>query len=118
MNNRHRTTGHQKGLDAEKWAAFYLRLKGYRVLATRYRTKLGEIDLIVRRGNVLAFVEVKRRGTEDEGAEAIHAGNQARVRRAAELYLQKYPRYTVHDMRFDAVVFGKGLLPRHVTGAF
>ena len=58
-----RRAGYARGLVAEGIAAWLLRLKGYRVLATRYRTPLGEIDIVARRGKVLAFVEVKARPT-------------------------------------------------------
>lgn len=111
-------TGYRKGLRAEKAALWFLRLKGYRLLAARYRTPSGEIDLVMRRGRVLVFVEVKTRAGMDDAAFAIHAGNRMRVRRAAELYLQKHPRYTGFDMRFDAVLLAGGLWPRHIVNAF
>lgn len=111
-------TGHRKGLAAENRAAWFLRLKGYRVLAKRYKTPVGEIDLIVRKGKTTVFVEVKRRTTGDAAAEAVHRHNQSRVRRAAELYLQKHPRYTGGDIRFDAVLLSGGFLPRHIINAF
>lgn len=111
-------TGHRTGLRAEFWACWYLRLKGYRILATRYKTRVGEIDVIARRGRRLAFVEVKARTTEQAALEAIHADNQARVRRAAELYLQKYPRYTGLETRFDALIFANRFWPRHLHNAF
>lgn len=111
-------TGHQKGLAAESHAAWFLRFKGYRVLAKRYKTPVGEIDLIVRKGKAIVFVEVKRRSSRDAAAEAVHSHNQSRVRRAAELYLQKHPRYTGGDIRFDAVLLSGGLFPRHIINAF
>lgn len=111
-------TAHQKGLNAEKWAALFLLLKGYMILDWRVRTKVGEIDLIVRRKDVLCFVEVKLRKTQAEAAEAVHAVNQERVRRAAELYLQRHSRYTVHDIRFDALVMAPWRWPQHIVNAF
>ena len=66
-----RRLAERRGRRAETLAAWYLRLKGYRILARRYRTPVGEIDLIVRRGRLVAFVEVKRRPTEAEAAEAV-----------------------------------------------
>ena len=112
------TTGHRKGLNAETVAALYLRCKGYRILERRYRTPLGEIDIIAKRGGAVAFVEVKLRKTHDDGAEAIHAGNQQRVRQAAALYLAKHTEYTVLETRFDALVLAPGKLPRHIMNAF
>lgn len=111
-------TGHKKGLIAETLAGLYLMLKGYRLLARRYKTRLGEIDLVAKRGGTIIFVEVKLRKTARDGAEAIHAHNQARVRDAAALYLQKHPAYNDCDMRFDAVILSKGKWPRHLTNAF
>ena len=112
------TTAHQKGLWAEKRAEMFLRLKGYAILHTRFKTPVGEIDIVARTGRVLVFAEVKARGTRDAAAEAIHAKNQERVRRAAELYLQKYPEYNDFDIRFDAVILGKDFLPQHIISAF
>jgi putative endonuclease len=111
-------TGYARGLQAEKWASWYLRVKGYRILAMRYKTHLGEIDIVAKRGRVLVFVEVKLRNRMQAAAEAIHAQNQTRVRRAAELYLQKYPRYTGCDLRFDAVMLAPYQWPRHIENAF
>jgi len=111
-------TGHQKGLRAERLAAWYLRLRGYTILAIRYKTHVGEIDLVARRGGMLVFAEVKHRSSMAAAKEAVHAENRARVRRAAELYLQKYPRYTGLDMRFDAIVFAPRRWPQHIRNAF
>lgn len=111
-------TGHQKGLWAERRAAWYLRLKGYGILAMRYKTRVGEIDVIARRGKTVVFIEVKHRQNKTAAMEAVHADNQARVRRAAELYLQKYPRYTGHNMRFDVLVFAPRTWPQHIQNAF
>lgn len=111
-------TGHAEGMIAESLAALALMLKGYRVLARRYRTKLGEIDLIARRGRVIVFVEVKRRKSARDALEAIHAENRARVTRAAALYLQKHPEYAHMDIRFDAVIVTPKAWPRHVVQAW
>lgn len=111
-------TGHAKGLSAEAFATLYLRCKGYRILARRFRTPAGEIDIVARRKRVIAFVEVKHRRTADAAAEAIHGANQERVRRAAALYLARHSEYTMYDMRFDALVMAPGRLPQHITNAF
>lgn len=112
------TSGHQKGVRAEFLAKLYLRLKGYRILAERFRTPVGEIDLIARQGQRLVFIEVKLRKTADTAAEAIHAQNRARVTRAAELYLQKHMEYTGWEIRFDALVMAPGAWPRHIRNAW
>ncbi len=88
------------------------------MLAERFRTPVGEIDLIVRRGRFVAFIEVKLRATSDAAAEAIHIKNQGRVRRAAELYLQKHPEYTGCELRFDALVMAPYAWPRHIPNAW
>ncbi|MCK5518470.1 MAG: YraN family protein [Alphaproteobacteria bacterium] len=111
-------TSHQKGLRAEAFAGLYLRLKGYRVLEERWKTHLGEIDLIIRRGRRLAFVEVKLRGTAEAAVEAIHSKNRSRVRNAAELYLQKHPEYNGWELSFDALVMVSGAWPKHIRNAW
>lgn len=111
-------TGHKKGLWAETLACGYLLLKGYRIVARRFKTPLGEIDIVARRGKTVVFVEVKLRGTERTAAEAVHPRNQERVRQAAALYLQRHPGYTNMAIRFDAIVMTWGSWPRHITDAF
>lgn len=111
-------TGHKKGLLAEKTAAAYFMVKGYKILAERFRTRHGEVDLILEKNRTLVFVEVKARKTADAAAEAIHARNQTRVRQAAELYLQRHPSYDGYDIRFDAFILAAGLWPQHIENAF
>jgi putative endonuclease len=113
-----RKTGHARGLWAEKRAEIALLLKGFRILARRYKTPLGEIDLVARRGRIIAFVEVKWRDSYATAAEAIHAKNRARVGNAAALYLQKHPQYTDMDIRFDAVIVSPRAWPRHIPRAW
>ena len=118
MADRRVLTGYKKGLWAELRAAAYLRLRGYKLRARRYKTPLGEIDLVVERAQTLVFVEVKLRSTLDGAAEAIDARNQKRVRAAAELYLQAHPQYTGHDMRFDALILTPGRDIAHIEAAW
>lgn len=110
--------GYARGLVAEAVAAWWLRMKGYRILASRYRTPLGEVDLVARRGKVLAFVEVKARGSIDAGLEAIAADGYRRIEAAADLYLAAHPKLSGLDMRFDLVVIRPRRLPIHVPNAF
>lgn len=95
-----------RGRKAERFAAWFLRLRGYRVLATRYKTPLGEIDLIARRGRTLVFVEVKARATLTAGLEAITPRQQNRIKAAAEMFLAKGQ--IQGPCRFDAVVVTPG----------
>lgn len=96
------------GMSAELVAAAYLMLKGYRVLARRHKTPVGEVDLIVVRRGRVAFVEVKRRQTMSEAEASITPRQRRRVRRAAELWLARNRRYLGFEIGFDALF----LLPR------
>lgn len=93
-------------------------LAGYRILARRYRTKVGEIDLIARRGDVVAFVEVKRRAELATGLEAVTPQARIRIRRAAELYLLRNPAFATRTLRFDVIVITPWAWPRHIVDAW
>ncbi|SDG29846.1 putative endonuclease [Limimonas halophila] len=107
-----------KGWRAETLAAWWLRLKGYRILARRHATPVGEIDLIARRGRCLAFVEVKARPDSATARHAIAPRQRRRIARAAEAYLQRRPELHGHDLRFDAVLVVPGRWPQHLPNAF
>ncbi len=113
-----RRAAHRRGRAAEAVAAFSLMLKGYRILARRYRTKAGEIDLVARRGKVLAIVEVKRRADFATGIEAVHPEAQRRIRRAAELFVRRRPSFSELALRFDIIVITPFAWPRHVVDAW
>jgi putative endonuclease len=106
------------GRRAEAVAGWWLRLKGFELLATRWRAKVGEIDLVCRRGELVVFVEVKRRGTLAAAAEALTAANRERVARAAAHYLARHPELAACDLRFDAVLLAPWSPPRHLRGAW
>lgn len=108
-----RRKAYRLGHSAEWRAVWRLRLAGYTILARRYRTKLGEIDIVARRGDVLCFVEVKARREVLAAADALGRQQFGRVARAASLFIARHPRYAVHSVRFDAVLIG-GLWPRHL----
>lgn len=103
---------HATGFEAEWLAAALLRLKGYRILHRRFSASGGEIDLIVRRGETLVFVEVKARAKLDDALTAITADKRRRVSRAARTYLGRLPTLP-QTIRFDAVYLAPGKLPRH-----
>lgn len=88
---------------AEFLAAQYLRLKGYRVLERRYKTKAGEIDLIVARKDLLVMVEVKARKDLLTAREAISFASQKRIKKAAQVFIGRKPAYQQMGLRFDAV---------------
>ncbi|SDB22528.1 YraN family protein [Bauldia litoralis] len=107
-----------RGRRAETMAAWWLRLKGYRVLARRFRSGAGEIDLIVRRGRTIVFVEVKLRAGEDAAILAVRPASRRRIARAAELWIGRHPALATFDRRFDVVVAVPGKLPRHMVSVF
>jgi putative endonuclease len=112
----------RRGLRAETLAAWALRLKGYRVIARRVRAPrgsgAGEIDLVVRRGNVLAFVEIKARPTHEAGLWAILPQQQRRLMRAAEWFIKSHPGFGGCELRFDAVVVRPRCWPTHLADAW
>ena len=115
---RERRRAEHKGRRAETRAALMLRLKGYRILAHRYRSPVGEIDLVAKRGHTLLAVEVKSRKSAAEAAFAIDARQQKRIARAAEHFLAANPRYADHKIRFDAILDVPKRLPRHIIDAW
>lgn len=108
----------RSGRRAEALAAWWLRLKGYRIEARGFRAPAGEIDLIARRGRVLALVEVKARRSLEAAGEAIAPRQRRRIARAAEAYLQRRPALANLELRFDAVLIVPGRLPRHLPDAW
>src|ERR1044072_608178 len=116
--NADRVAAFGLGLSAESRAAAYLVAKGYRILARRWKSPLGEIDIVARRRQLLVFVEVKARASLDAAAESVLPRQQQRIVAAAEAWLATYPDPKVTDMRFDAVLVAPRKLPRHIEGAF
>jgi putative endonuclease len=106
------------GLSAESRAAVFLIAKGFRILARRWRSPVGEIDIIARRRTLLIFVEVKARETLDGAAESVSPQQKRRICAAAEAWLAANPDDNIRDMRFDAMLVAPGRLPHHITGAF
>ncbi len=106
------------GRRAEWLAAWYLRLKGYRVLGVNLRLPSGEIDLIARRGRVIAFIEIKARSAQAGLEEAVTARQWQRVARAAEQFVARRPRYAGLDRRFDAIFLARGRRPVHIADAW
>ena len=113
-----RLAAFRTGLSAESRAAAYLMAKGYRILAKRFRTPHGEIVLVAKRWNLLAFVEVKARATLDDAALAVTPRQQARIVDAAQAWLVMHPEHADFELRFDAILIAPRHLPRHVLAAF
>lgn len=106
------------GVIAEYMAALYLILKAYSVLAMRYRIKEGEVDLIIRRGRVIAFVEVKARIDFATGLEAIDGMKLKKFRKAVDHWLMRNPWAEAYTLRGDAVVIRPWRIPVHIEDAF
>lgn len=107
-----------RGHKGEGLAALYLRLKGYRILEKRFKTPVGEADLIARKGKTLAFIEVKARETYAQGVEAVTRHQQKRVMRAAEYFLAHRDNLHGLTIRFDVIVALPGLRLRHIKNAW
>ena len=106
------------GISAESRAAAFLIAKGFRILARRWRSALGEIDIVARRRHLLVFAEVKARASLDEAAESVSDRQRRRIAAAAEIWLAANPDQTIRDIRFDAILVAPGKIPRHIPAAF
>jgi putative endonuclease len=113
-----RVRAYRRGLFAETVAALLLRLKGHRVVAQRYKTPVGEIDLVALKGKRLAFIEVKRRKTKEDAAWTLPAKQRRRIVRAAQYWLAGHPDFAGHDIAFDVILAAPFALPRYITNAF
>jgi putative endonuclease len=106
------------GISAESRAAALLIAKGFRILARRYRSPVGEIDIVARRRHLLVFVEVKARERLDDAAWSVTDRQRSRIIAAAEAWLADHPDSSIHDIRFDAMLVAPGHVPRHIPAAF
>ena len=113
-----RVAAFRTGLSAESRAAAFLMAKGYRILAKRFRTPHGEIDIVARRRNLLAFIEVKARASLDEAAYAVTPRQQQRIIATAQGWLMAHPEHADFELRFDAMLIAPRRLPRHLLAAF
>jgi putative endonuclease len=113
-----RVAAFKLGLSAESRAAMMLLAKGYRIAARRWKTPVGEIDIVARRRRELVFVEVKARDTLDLAAESVSHRSQQRIIAAAEYWTAQHPRDADCFGRFDVMLVAPGKLPRHIVNAF
>ncbi|HEX6377011.1 MAG TPA: YraN family protein [Allosphingosinicella sp.] len=102
------------GRRAERIAAVWLQLKGWKILGRRVRTPVGEVDLVARRGRTVAFVEVKARATAEEAGFSLDEYRLRRVAAAAEALAHLYARHG-EDIRLDAIFIVPRRLPRHLA---
>jgi putative endonuclease len=113
-----RVAAFRLGLSAESRAAMLLIAKAYRILARRWKTPFGEVDIVARRRRDLVFVEVKARENLDDAAEAVTERSKRRIVSAAELWLAHHPADAQCYIRFDVILLAPGKLPRHIVNAF
>ena len=113
-----RCAAFERGLSAESRAAMLMVAKGYRIVARRWRSPVGEIDIVARRRNLLVFVEVKARDREDDAAEAVTPRQQQRLIAAAEAWLSRNPDDVTRHIRFDVILVAPKRLPKHLMNAF
>ncbi len=105
-----------KGQWGEKIAAFYLRLKGYEILENRFKTPVGEIDLLARKGKTLVAIEVKSRSSFEKASLALTSFQKRRIERALLYYLSRHP--FPLDLRFDVILICLWKWPCHIQGAW
>jgi len=108
----------RKGRRAEWFAALALMLKGYRIVSLRYRTPVGEIDLVARTGDLIAFVEVKARRNISAGIDAVSYPAQRRIAAAGELFISRQKDSARLSWRHDIVVVSPWRWPQHIEDAF
>lgn len=113
-----RRQSHAWGLSAESWAAWYLRLTGWRILKHRYKTRAGEIDLIAKRRKTVVFVEVKARKNREAALEAVTPASQKRISRAARIFVSEHPKAGFYTLRFDVIIIRPWALPERIENAF
>lgn len=109
---------YRSGLWAEWLCRVFLRLKGYRILAIRYKTGLGEIDIIARHKDFIVFIEVKARPSQQEASEALSPKQKARLLRAARIFLARHGPWTSLTARFDVMLVTPWSWPSHLVNAF
>lgn len=113
-----RRVAERRGRAAERLAIALLLLKGYRILERRYKTPVGEIDIVAQKKNTLVFIEVKARKHMGAAIESISPRQRQRIGRAAEAYLSRHPARAGQPCRFDAILLAPGYLPKHLIDAW
>jgi putative endonuclease len=115
---RRRRQAQRRGRTAEWLCLWHLRLRGYRIVARDWRCPSGEIDILARRGSVLAVIEVKSRNDAGSAAEALLPRQKRRIARAAEAFLLSRPDLAGLGLRFDVMLVARSRLPLHWQGAW
>ncbi|MGC2857655.1 YraN family protein [Novispirillum sp. DQ9] len=122
MSGDDRKAAEARGRRAETLAALYLRFLGWSILTRRFTSGrgsgAGEVDLIARRGDVVAFIEVKARPTIAEALDALTPAQRVRIARGAEAWLQLNPRHAERILRFDVIAVPGTGRPLHLADAW
>ena len=113
MADRDRRGAEKRGRTAEFYAVWWLRLKGYAILDKRFKRPSGEIDIIAKRGRILAFIEVKQRPEISDAQSAVTEKSWQRISRTAELWAAKRPAAQSMDWRFDLIAISPARSPKH-----
>jgi putative endonuclease len=116
--HENRKVAFRTGISAESRAAVFLIAKGFRILARRWKSPVGEIDIVARRRHLLVFVEVKARQDRDDAAWSVTERQRWRIIAAADAWLARYPDDRIRDIRFDAMLVAPGRIPQHIPAAF
>ena len=111
-------TAEKFGRFAETLAAWSLRVKGYRIIARGFRCRVGEIDIIARRGGLLVFVEVKARRNIADAAWSVRPRQTDRITRASGAFVQDRPSLEELDQRFDVILVSPWRWPVHLVDAW
>lgn len=114
---RSRQQAEKRGRQAEMLAALFLRLKGYRIIEHRFRSNRGEIDIIAKRRNVTAFVEVKARKSVEDALYSLSFNQRRRIEAAAEDWM-KHTDFSAGSLRFDIIAVAPKAIPSHITDAW
>ena len=118
MTVARRQRAFRKGRLAESLCALTLMLRGYRIVARRLRSPVGEIDILARRGKTLAIVEVKARATQEAAAESVGGRQRARLIQAARWLIAGRPEFADLEIRFDAMLVSPWRMPKHIVDAW
>lgn len=113
----HKEKTYDRGMKAERLAALWLQVKGYKILARRYKTPVGEIDLIIEKNNLIAFVEVKARTTQAQALESLTPTMRRRIERAASYYIA-HNNCGNKEMRFDLITVALPFFIQHLDNAW
>ncbi|MBT4880492.1 MAG: YraN family protein [Alphaproteobacteria bacterium] len=110
--------GWWKGKIAEHIAVILLILKGYRILQCRYKTHVGEIDIIATRGKLLIMVEVKYRPNLLQASESVTFQQRKRIEKTSTYFLSHFPHFVNHSIRYDVILLTSNHWPVHLKGAW